>query len=48
MQHKESQPLEELDREIEEIRRLMLRSIEETSSEEKMSTRNPAIVAGKK
>jgi hypothetical protein len=36
-----------LDEEIEEIRRLMLRSVEETVSEDKMSRRRPVISAGK-
>jgi hypothetical protein len=44
----ESQPLEQLDREIEEIRRLMLRSAHETSSKKKLSRRKPTIAAGKK
>jgi hypothetical protein len=48
MKHKESQPLEQLDREIEEIRRLMLRSATETASEEKLSRRKPAIAAGRR
>jgi hypothetical protein len=46
--HKESQPLEQLDRVIEEIRRLMLRSAHESVSKEKLSRRKPAIAAGKK
>jgi hypothetical protein len=37
-----------MDREIEELRRLMLRSETNTASEEKLSRRNPAIAAGKK
>jgi hypothetical protein len=45
--HKESQPLEQLDREIEEIKRLMLRSAR-TASKEKLNRREPAIAAGKK
>jgi hypothetical protein len=45
--HKKSQPLEQLDRVIEEIRKLMLRSAEETVSKEKLSRRDPAIAAGK-
>jgi hypothetical protein len=40
------QPWEQLDEVIEEIRRLMLRSAHETASKEKLSRRNPAIVAG--
>jgi hypothetical protein len=37
-----------LDRDIEEIRRMMLRSAHETASKEKMSRGKPAIVARKK
>jgi hypothetical protein len=48
MKHKENQPLEQLDREIEEIRRLMLRSVQESVSEEKLSRGRPARAAGKK
>jgi hypothetical protein len=36
-----------LDRVIEEIRKLMLRSVEETVSKEKLSRRDPAIAVGK-
>jgi hypothetical protein len=43
---KESQPWEQLDEVIEEIRRLMLRSAAETASKEKLSRGEPAIVAG--
>jgi hypothetical protein len=43
---KESQPWEQLDEEIEEIRRLMLRSAIETASKEKLSRGEPAIAAG--
>jgi hypothetical protein len=46
--HKESQPLEQLDREIEEIRRMMLRSAQEAVSKGKLSRREPTIAAGKK
>jgi hypothetical protein len=45
--HKKSQPLEQLDRVIEEIIKMMLRSAEETVSKEKLSRRDPTIVAGK-
>jgi hypothetical protein len=44
--HRESQPLEQMDKVIEEIRRLMSRSAAETASEEKLSRRKPAIAAG--
>jgi ribosomal protein L12E/L44/L45/RPP1/RPP2 len=44
--HKESQPLEQLDEVIEEIRRLMLSSAAETASNEKLSRREPARAAG--
>jgi hypothetical protein len=43
---KESQPWEQLDEEIEEIRRLMSRSAAETASEEELSRGEPAIAAG--
>jgi hypothetical protein len=45
--HKESQPLEQLDREIEEIRRLMLRLAHETANKERMRKMKPAIAVGK-
>jgi hypothetical protein len=45
--HKKSQPLEQLDRVIEEIRKLMLRSAEAVNKEE-LNRREPAIAAGKK
>jgi hypothetical protein len=45
--HKKSQPLEQLDRVIEEIIKLMLRSAEETVSKEKLSIRDLVIAAGK-
>jgi hypothetical protein len=44
---KESQPWEQLDKDIEEIRRLMSRSAVEIASEEKLSRRRPAIAVGK-
>jgi hypothetical protein len=44
--HKESQPLDQLDEVIEGIRRLMLRSSIETTSEEEISRGEPAIAAG--
>ena len=40
--------MEKLEREIEEIRRLMFRSAHETSSKEKLRRRKPAIAVGKK
>jgi hypothetical protein len=46
--HTKSQPLEQLDEVIEEIRRLMLRSAQEAVSKGKLSRRKPARVAGKK
>jgi hypothetical protein len=46
--HKESQPWEQLDKVIEEIRRLMLSSIAETASNERLSRRKPARAPGKK
>jgi hypothetical protein len=47
--HKKSQPLEQLDEVIEEIRRLMLRSAhEKLPVKEKLSRRKPTIAAGKK
>jgi hypothetical protein len=46
--HKESQPWEKLDKVIEEIRRLMLSSVAETASNERLSRRKPAREAGKK
>jgi hypothetical protein len=45
--HTKSQPLEQLDEIIEEIRRLMIRSAEAVSKE-KLSRREPARAAGKK
>jgi hypothetical protein len=45
--HKKSQPLEQLDRVIEEIKKLMLRSAEAVSRGE-LNRREPAIAAGKK
>jgi hypothetical protein len=45
--HKKSQPLEQLDRVIEEIRKLMLRSAEVVSKGE-LNRREPTIAAGKK
>jgi hypothetical protein len=44
--HTKSQPLEQLDEVIEEIRRLMLSSAAETTSNEKLSRREPARAAG--
>jgi hypothetical protein len=44
--HTKSQPLEQLDEVIEEIRRLMLNSAAETASNEKLSRREPARAAG--
>jgi hypothetical protein len=44
---KQSQPLEQLDEVIEEIRRLMLRSAE-TASEERLSRREAAAAAAQK
>jgi hypothetical protein len=46
--HKESQPLEQLDRVIEKIRRLMLRSAQEAVSRRKLNNKEPARAAGKK
>jgi hypothetical protein len=46
--HEESQPLEQLDEVLEKIRRLMLRSVQEAVSEEKLSRGEPTIAAGKK
>jgi hypothetical protein len=46
--HKKSQPLEQLDRVIEEIRKLMLRSAARSSQQRELNKREPAIVAGKK
>jgi hypothetical protein len=46
--HKESQPWEQLDKVIEEIRRLMLSSAAETASNERLSRRKPTRAAGKK
>jgi hypothetical protein len=43
--HKESQPLEQLEEVIEEIRRLMLRSVQETVSRRMLSRGRPARVA---
>jgi hypothetical protein len=45
--HKKSQPLEQLDKVIEEVRKMMLRSIEEDNKRE-LNRREPTIVAGKK
>ena len=45
--HKKSQPLEQLDRVIEEIRKLMLRSVEEINKGN-MTRGEPAIAVGKK
>jgi hypothetical protein len=45
--HKKSQPLEQLDRVIEEIRRLMLRSTE-VVNKGKMNRGEPATTTGKK
>ena len=45
--HKKSQPQEQLEEAIEEIRKLMLRSAEETVSKEKLNRRDPAIAARK-
>jgi hypothetical protein len=45
--HKESQPLEQLDREIEEIRRLMLRSAQEAVNKGRLRKRNPGREARK-
>jgi hypothetical protein len=45
--HKKSQPQEQLEEVIEEIKKLMLRSAEETVSKEKLNRRDPAIAAGK-
>jgi hypothetical protein len=45
--HTKSQPLEQLDEVIEEIRRLMLSSAAETANNEKLSRREPARAAGK-
>ena len=44
--HTKSQPLEQLDEVIEEIRRLMLSSAAETSNNEKLSRREPTRAAG--
>jgi hypothetical protein len=44
--HKENQPLEQLDKEIEEIRRMMLRSVQEAINKEKLNRGNPSIAAG--
>jgi hypothetical protein len=46
--HKENQPLEQLDRVIEEIREMMVRSAEEAVSKEKLNRGEPARAAGKK
>jgi hypothetical protein len=45
--HKKSQPLEQLDEVIEEIRKLMLRSAEAVNKGE-LNRGEPAIAAGKK
>jgi hypothetical protein len=44
---KESHPLEQLDEVIEEIKRIMLRSVTKYSRKEKLSRRKPAIATGK-
>jgi hypothetical protein len=44
---KESHPLEQLDKDIEKIRKLILRSAQETASEEELRRRRPAIAVGK-
>jgi hypothetical protein len=44
--HKESQPVDKLDRVIEEIRRLMLRSAQEVVSKEKLDRKEPARETG--
>jgi len=46
--HKENQKLEQLDEVIDNIRRLMLRSVQEAVNKEKLSRKKPAITAGKK
>jgi hypothetical protein len=45
--HQESQPLEQLEEVIEEIKRLMLRSAQEFVSKEKLNRGKPAIAEGK-
>jgi hypothetical protein len=45
--HKERQPLEQLDKVIEEIRKMMLRSVE-VVNKGKLNRGEPAIAAGKK
>jgi hypothetical protein len=52
MQHKRlheegSQPFEQLQEVIEEIRMFMVKSSQEATSEENLRRRNPAIAAGK-
>jgi hypothetical protein len=44
--HKENQPSKKLDMEIEEIRRLMLRSAQESFSRNKLNIREPAREVG--
>jgi hypothetical protein len=46
--HKENQPIEQLDRVIEEIRELMLRSAQEAVNKGKLNRGEPAITTGKK
>jgi hypothetical protein len=46
--HKENQPLEQLERVIEEIRELMVRSEEKVASRRNMNMREPSIAVGKK
>jgi hypothetical protein len=46
--HKESQPWEQLDKVIEEIKRLMLSSTIETTSNERLSRRKPSRETRKK
>jgi hypothetical protein len=46
--HTKSQPLEQLDKVIEEIRRLMLSSAIEAVNNEKLRRRDPERVPGKK
>jgi hypothetical protein len=45
--HKENQPIKQLDRVIEEIRRLMLRSAQEVVSKRKLNRGEPARATGK-
>jgi hypothetical protein len=46
--HKKNQPLEQLDRVIEEIGKLMLSSVQESVNEGKMKKREPTTIAGEK